>query len=175
VTARIGMMAAVLVTALLLQTVVFPTFAIAGWRPDLVVLTVVAFALADGPGTGLRYGFAAGLVADMLSGSGQLVGLSALVYLLVGYGAGISRPYLSGTGLLGRAAVAGGGSCLAIVLLGLFTLLLEVAPLTAAEIIEGAAIVGLYNAALAPVALTAVWRLARRLPSAAGSGSIAVR
>ncbi|MBA2528472.1 MAG: rod shape-determining protein MreD, partial [Euzebyales bacterium] len=52
----------VLLTALLLQTVVLPAVAVAGWRPDLVGLTVVAFALADGPDTGARYGFTAGLV-----------------------------------------------------------------------------------------------------------------
>src|SRR5690606_38026313 len=49
VTMRVVVMGAVLLTALLVATVVLPAFAIAGVRPDLVTLTVVGFALADGP------------------------------------------------------------------------------------------------------------------------------
>ena len=86
------MFASVLIAALLLATVLGPAIAIGGWRPDVVTLTVVAFAIAEGPGTGTRYGFAAGLARDLLSGSAVVLGTSALVLLVVGTLVGHLRP-----------------------------------------------------------------------------------
>ena len=68
VTARITMFAAILLLALLLQTVAFAGLSVAGWRArprpgDGGRLR------ARGPDTCLRYGFAAGLLADLLSGA----------------------------------------------------------------------------------------------------------
>ena len=104
-------MVVVMLTALLIETVMLSGLAVSGVTPPLVLLTVVGFGLSEGPGVGLRYGFAAGLLVDLLSGG--LVGLSALVYLVAGYVAGSSRPYLSGSQLVGQlsvgAAVCGGG------------------------------------------------------------------
>lgn len=156
-------MAAVLVSVLLLDTVVLPGVTIAGWRPDLVALSVVAFALADGPGAGARYGFAAGLASDLLAGVDALVGLSALVLLLLGHGAGVVRVYLAGTGVLGEMAVGALATAVAVIGYGLLGLLLGAGPLTVATVVEGGAVSGALNGLLAPFVIRPVRALSRRV------------
>lgn len=170
--ARVAMMALILLTALLLDTVVLPGISFGVWRPDLVVLTVVGFALADGAGTGARYGFVAGLTVDLLSTGSQLVGTAALVLLLVGYASGVIRPYLSATGLVGQVILAGTASTAAVLTYGLLSQLLEVASTTPWAALQSAVATGLYNAVLAPFAVTAVGTLSRKLP---GAPSVASR
>lgn len=164
--ARIAMMGIVLLTALLLATVVVPAVTFGVWRPDLVVLTVIGFAVADGPGTGARYGFAAGLAVDLLSTGTHLVGTGALVLLLVGYLSGTARPYLSATGLVGQIALAGLATTLAILAFGLLGQLLEVTPITLLAALGSALATGIYSALLAPLVLLPVAALSRRLPGA---------
>lgn len=161
---RLAAMFAVLLTALLLQTVVFAHLSIAGWRPNIVLVTVVAFALADGPPTGMRYGFSAGLATDLLSGAG-LVGLSALVYLVVGYAIGLLRPYVAGTVLTGQVAVAGVAGALAVLAHGVIALLLDVVPFTPSSVLVGAVVIGAYDALVAPFVFRPVQALSTRLPA----------
>jgi rod shape-determining protein MreD len=152
---------AVLLTALLLQTVVFAGLTVFGWRPDLVVVTVVAFALAEGPDTGLRYGFVAGLAVDLLAGAG-LVGVSALVYLLVGYLCGLLRPYVANTVLAGQVAVTAVAGAAAVLGYGLVALLLDFAHVNPLSVLAGALVVGLYDAAVAPFVCRPVAALSAR-------------
>jgi rod shape-determining protein MreD len=167
VIARTFVLTVVLLSALLLQTVVVPGLAIAGYRPDLVVVTVLAFALADGAGTGARYGFAAGLAVDLLSGGAQPVGVSALVLLVTGYTVGAIRPYLAGTALVGEIAVAVVASAAVILAYGVLALLLEATTAGLAETVRTAVIVGLYNGVFAPLLFRPLQGLSRRVsPSA---------
>jgi rod shape-determining protein MreD len=170
---RILVLGLVLVSALLLQTVVVPGFAIAGFRPDLVVLTVLAFALVDGAGTGARYGFAAGLAVDLLSGGAQPVGVSALVLLLVGYTVGAIRPYLAGTAVVGEMAVAVVASAAVVLAYGLLALLLEATAAGPVETVWTALATGLYNGLLAPLLFRPLQALSRRVAPSA-SAAIAV-
>jgi rod shape-determining protein MreD len=57
-----------------------------GGAPDLVCVVIVSIALLRGPELGALAGFGAGLALDALTW--QPLGLSALVYCLVGYSAG---------------------------------------------------------------------------------------
>lgn len=163
--ARVAMMGLVLVSALLLGTVVLSAVSFGGWQPDLVVLTVVGFALADGAGTGARYGFVAGLAVDLLSVGTQLVGTAALVLLGIGYASGVLRPYLSATGLTGQVALASTASAVAIVGYGLLGQLLEVAPSGLLAVVQSALATGVYNAVLAPLVLVPIGALCRTLPT----------
>ena len=165
-TARMGALGVVLFTALLLQAVVAPAFDVAGWRPDLVLLTVVAFAISDGHATGARYGFAAGLLADLLSGGSQLVGLSALVFLLVGDGIGRFRPYLSGTGRVGEAALGALAGAVSFGLFGGLSLLLDMGTFTPLLLLEGLVATALWTGLLTPVVTAVVRPVARRFPVA---------
>lgn len=151
-------------TVLLLATVIAPSFAVFGHRPDLLVLLVLAIAYHDGPASGARAGFTAGLVGDLLSSASGPVGVGALIVLLVGYGVGVLRPYLSGTAMAGQLAVAAGGTMIAVLGYGFLGLLLDVAPADPILALQTAVTVGLYNAVLAPFVFVGVRRLSNVFP-----------
>lgn len=77
---------ATVLPAVLLQTTVLARLPLPGGAPDLLLVLVVAFALAEGPLSGTVTGFAAGLLADL--GADHELGRTALVLALVGYVAG---------------------------------------------------------------------------------------
>ena len=77
----------VVVTALLLQQAVIARLPLPGAPPDLLLVVVVAFALAEGAVSGSVTGFAAGLLVDL--GADHQLGRTALVYVLAGYLAGL--------------------------------------------------------------------------------------
>ena len=74
-------------TALLLQLTVVSRLPLPGAAPDLVLVLVVAFALAEGPMSGMVTGFVAGLLADGLST--HEIGRLALAYAIAGYVTGM--------------------------------------------------------------------------------------
>ncbi len=83
--ARVAVALAGTLTALLLQaTVVAP--ATTPWPVSLPAVLVAVVALVDGPATGMSFGFAAGLIADL--GSHHPAGVLALCWLGVGLLAG---------------------------------------------------------------------------------------
>lgn len=83
--ARIAVAVAGTVTALLLQaTLIGPAFS--PWAVSLPAVLVAAVALVDGPATGMSFGFAAGLAADL--GSRHPAGVLALCWLGVGLACG---------------------------------------------------------------------------------------
>ncbi len=82
--------AAVITAAILLQIAVADRITFPGGTgPDLVLLTVAALALANGPMAGIVTGFCAGLALDVAPPAGHLVGQDALVFCLVGYACGL--------------------------------------------------------------------------------------
>lgn len=163
--ARVLAMGAVLLTALLFQTVIFAGMSVFGWRPDVVLVTVVAFALADGPRTGARYGFTAGLASDLLSVTG-LVGMGALVYLLVGYFCGLLRPYLAGTILTGQVAVAAAAGAAAVLAYGAVGMLLDLTSYNVGSVLAGALVIGVYDGLIAPFICRPVALLSERFEAA---------
>ena len=170
-TARIGIVALVLVTAALLQTALFPFLPLAGFRPDLLVLVTVAFALRDGPGTGLRVGFAAGLLADLLLYE-SAVGLSALVMLGIGYAVGAVRPYLAAESVSAPVILAFVAGVLGTGGYGVLAGLLGQDRYTLDLVLRASLFVGVYDALLAPIVVGFVTRLTRRFPA---QGAAAIR
>lgn len=110
--ARIAAGAAGIVTVLLLQaTVVAP--AAAPWPVSLPAVLVAVVALVDGPATGMSFGFATGLLADL--GSRHPAGVLALSWLAVGLLCGllaerhsVRRDALVAGVVCGAAGVAAG-------------------------------------------------------------------
>ncbi len=153
-----------LVTAALLQTALFPQFALGGFRPDLLLLLTAAFALRAGPVTGTVVGFVAGLLNDLLLVQ-PAVGLSAVTLLLVGYGVGLARPYLAVGSVTVPVAVAFATGLAATVVYGLLSRLLGVTGYTLELVVEASILVALYNALLAPPVFAAVGWLVERFPS----------
>jgi rod shape-determining protein MreD len=82
----IARLAVVLIVATLLQTAVAPFIRILGANPDFALIIIVCVALMKGSETGAVFGFLTGMmVAVALM---EPFGLSAFVFVLVGYFAG---------------------------------------------------------------------------------------
>lgn len=117
--ARVAVAAAGIVTALLLQAALVGPV-VAPYAVSLPLVLVAAVGLVDGPATGLGFGFAAGLVADL--GSAHPAGVFALVWMGVGLLCGLVADRQS----LRRDAVTAGvlsglGSSVATLVLALVT------------------------------------------------------
>lgn len=153
-----------LVTLLLIETVVGPELAVWGVHPNLVALSVLAVGMSGGAAAGLRYGFVAGLAIDLTAGPEAIVGISALLLLLTGYGAGLLRPFIAASQLPGQVIVAGAGVTMIVVLEELLGMLLgqEASPPLAMLVIALGA--GLYAAVLAPLVCLLAARLERLTP-----------
>lgn len=152
-----------LVTAALLQTTLFPFLMLAGFRPDLMLLVTVAFALREGALAGLRVGFTAGIISDLLLNQSPL-GLSALVYLGVGYAIGLARPYLAPESITAPVIIAFLSGLLGTAGYGLLSRLLGDERYTIALVFQASAFVALYNTLMAPIVVGLVDRLTRRFP-----------
>lgn len=120
--------AVTVITALLLQLAVIGRLPLPGAAPDLLLVVVVAFALAEGPLSGVITGFVAGLLADAVSD--HQLGRLALAYVVVGYVTGLLQddtdrstvqPFAAVAlgSLAGLAAYAGEGILLGDVRIGL--------------------------------------------------------
>lgn len=161
--ARSLVVALLLVTALVLQTALFPAVTLFGFRPDLLLLIVVAVALHDGSMAGARVGAAAGLLVDLLVSQAP-VGLSIVVYASLGHVIGLARPYLATDSVTAPLLLAFATGALGTAGYGLLTSLLADEPTTTGLVVRAALSVGLYNTLLAPVAYAVVGRLAGRFP-----------
>lgn len=150
--------------ALLITTVALPAVRVGGWRPDVVVATVVAVALADGADSGLRMGFGLGLAQDLLGASEGLVGLWALVLLVIGYVTGRARPYTAAGGLPARMAVTGIAAGVALLGYGLLGKGLDVTAISWGRLVTGALVTALYTGLVSPAVLYPVTAAVRRVP-----------
>ena len=159
-TQRFLLGAAAVLTGLLLQLAVIGRLPLPGAAPDLLLVLVVAFALAEGPLAGIATGFVAGLLADGV-GDHQL-GRLALAYVVVGYVTGLLqddvarstlRPFVAvGLGALaGLAAYTGEG-----ILLGDPRVVLHAVVRSAVSSVP-------YDVVLTPFVVPVVTGLVRRL------------
>lgn len=78
-----------LLITVLFHTTLLPEVRIAGVMPDVMLLLAVAAGLEAGPGYGALMGFLSGMLADLLLPTP--LGLSALVFTLVGYVVGVTK------------------------------------------------------------------------------------
>jgi rod shape-determining protein MreD len=163
VTARVGLVALLLATAVLLQTALLPLVAFGGFRPDLPLLVVIGFALRDGAATGVRVGFAAGLLTDLLL-QGSAVGVSALVFVVVGYLVGIARPYLSPESVTAPLALSFAASLVGTAAYGTIARLLGDARFTLQLVVAASLFVAFANTLLSPVVIGTVRALSGRFP-----------
>jgi rod shape-determining protein MreD len=154
-------LAAVLVVAVLLQSTVLAGLRLAGVRPDLLVLAVVAVAMASDATTGAVFGFVAGLVADLLFD--LPVGVSALVYTAVGFAVGQVSVYVTSSRPLVHLALAAAASLASVWCCGL---LLRVFDLSSwAAVTRSGPLVALYNLLLTPFVYPVVRALTERVPA----------
>ncbi len=160
--ARVGLLAVLVVLAVLAQTTLVARLPLPGAPPDLVLVLAIAVGLTAGRSAGTVVGFGAGLLAD--SQTDHQLGRLALAYLVAGHLAG----------RLGERSTGGRARTLAVALLGsataLAVYLAEGLALTDPRTAGPALGLGLlvavaYDVLLAPVVLPAVSAIVR------GSGS----
>ncbi len=151
-------------TAAAVQTAVLPLVAVAGFRPDLLLLLSVAFAIHDGPEAGVRIGFGAGLVTDLLLQTSAL-GVAALTYAVVGYLVGIARPYFATNSMTAPLLLAFGGSTIGALVLGLLSSLLGDAVLDVQLVLTVALFVGVVHTLLIPLVLRLTREISARFPA----------
>jgi rod shape-determining protein MreD len=147
-----------LVLALLLQTTVLERVQMFGVMPDLMLLVAIAAGITAGAARGAVVGFATGMLFDLFLRTP--LGLAALVFTLVGYAVGAAH-----TGVLRSAwyipmLTAGAASVAGVVLWAGVELVLG-EPIVPVRLATIAAVVGVTNAVLAPLAVRLVrWSLA---------------
>lgn len=90
---RTLVLVAVITTALLLQTTVFPELTLLGVKPELLYLVTVVFAALLGPAEGAVVGFVSGLAQDFLLNTPK--GITALTLTMLGYTVGLARQYIT--------------------------------------------------------------------------------
>lgn len=160
---RVGMVALVLVTAAIMQTSLLPTLSLSGFRPDLLLLLVIAFALRDGLLTGLRVAFTAGVLVDLLLNESP-VGLTALVYVGIAYAVGVARPYLAPDSLSAPLILSVAGTLIGVAGYGLLSAVLAEDPVSLSLVATAALVSSLYALLLAPVVMGIVRRLSGQFP-----------
>jgi rod shape-determining protein MreD len=152
--ATVAVLAAILLQVTVLNNLSFP----GGSPPDLVLVVVVALALASGPLDGAVIGFAAGLAVDIAPPASGLVGQSALVFCLVGFGCGKLRGALERSAWLPVAGVALGAAA-GEVLYALVGLTFGDPDITLQSVRQVLPVAVFYDVLLSPFVLYAVARL----------------
>lgn len=153
----------VILTALLVQVTVLTRLRLFGVVPDLMLLVAVAAGITGGPARGAIIGFASGMAIDIFLETP--LGLSALVFSLVGYAVGALE-----TAILRSAwwipVLTAFGACMAGE--ALFALAAQVVgrpDLVTARLGVIVITVGLTSAILAPPVVRVVgWSLLRNTP-----------
>ena len=150
----------VVVTALVVHLALLSRVRVFGVMPDLMLLVAIAAGYTAGPSGGAAVGFVSGMVVDLFLETP--LGLSALVFTLVGFAVGTV-----GTGIL-RAAwwipmlTALVASAVGEVLFAVAGAMVGQTHLVTTRLGVVAAVVGVTNALLAPLAIRMVgWAMAR--------------
>jgi rod shape-determining protein MreD len=154
---RVLAIAAVVVTALLLQSTVFADLRLLGVRPELLYLVTISVALLEGPNDGALTGFLAGLAQDFLLNEPK--GITALTLTLVGYAVGMARTYITSPSPLLPTMIVGVGTAIGLGFYEVVSFLLGNLDASPVEAVRIALLAALYNAVLTPI----VFPLLRRI------------
>src|SRR5690242_8623872 len=139
--------AAVIVTALVLQTTVFAQITLGGARPELVYLATIVLAFLEGPSSAAVAGFFGGMAQDFLLNTPK--GITALTLTLVGYVVGNLRQYLTTPNPLVPVFVVGAATSAAVVFDRLVAYLLGTS-IGFVYVLQIAVLSGIYNMLLTP-------------------------
>ena len=161
--------AAVVVAALTVQVSLLSRFSFEGARPDVMILLAVIAGYVAGPDRGAIVGFAAGMSFDVLLSTP--LGLSALVYTVVGYGVGAATVGMVRSSRIAPILVAAAGSAIGVLAYALAGTVLGEPTLDGPDLVAIVVFVAAINAVLAPFAVRAIsWTISsdsdRRSPFA---------
>jgi rod shape-determining protein MreD len=163
--ARVGVAAALVAVAVVLQVAVFPHVAWEGIVPNFCLLVVVGAALVRGPAFAATLGFFAGLMLDLAPPADHVAGRWALALVVVGYVAGLMRQdtRASATTVLATVATS---SLVGTSVYALSGLVLGDAVAGAGELARVVLVALLWDVLLTPLVLPGVMRLFTRLEPA---------
>ena len=150
-----------LVLAVALQSTVLNQITILGVKPQLSFVVVVSLAYLDGERMGVLAGFFAGLFQDFLLPA-SIIGLTAFVYTLIGYGVGRIRQYRQSESVWTPVLTVAGASAGAEVGYASLSIILGQSWVGLAYTLKVAGLVVLYNTLLTPFAFPFVDRVTRR-------------
>jgi rod shape-determining protein MreD len=150
--------AAIVLTALVLQSTVFAQVKLADAKPDLVYLVTIVLAFLEGPSAGAVAGFFGGMSEDFLLD--QPKGITALTLTLVGYAVGAIRQYVVTPSPLLPVLVVGGTTTAAVLFNQFIAFLLGQLNVGAGYVLKVAILEGVYNAVLTPFLFPLIRRVA---------------
>lgn len=146
---RTLLLAAVVLTALLLQTTVFADIRLLGARPELMYLLTISFAVLEGPASGAVAGFVGGMAQDFLLNAPK--GITALTLTLVGYAMGMLRQYIVSPSPVLPVFLVAGGTFVGVLFYGVVSFLLGQLDTTWMYLLRVAALSAIYNGILTPL------------------------
>jgi rod shape-determining protein MreD len=157
---RVISLAAIIVTALLLQSTIFAQMKLFGVRPELMYLVTILIAIIEGPGEGMVVGFVGGLAQDFMLNSPK--GLTALTLTLLGYGIGLTRQYITSPSPLLPTVLVGIGTAAGVLFYEVVGFLLGQVEQPLFYTIKVPLLTGLYGAVLTPFVYPLIRRMCER-------------
>jgi rod shape-determining protein MreD len=150
--------AAVVVTALLLQSTVFSQVKLAGAKPELMYLVTIVLAMLEGPSSGAVAGFTAGMAQDFLLNDPK--GITALSLTLLGYVVGTVRQFITTPSPALPTILVGAGTAAGLLFYGFVAFLLGRLPGDVWFLLRVAFLSAIYNALLTPLLYPVLRRVA---------------
>lgn len=155
---RVLLLAAVILSALLLQTTVFAEINLLGAKPELMYLITIAFGILEGPASGAITGFAGGMAQDFLLDAPK--GITALTLTLLGYAIGMARQFIVSPSPVLPVVLVAVGTFAGVLFYGVVSFLLGQLDATWLYLVRVAVLSALYNAILTPLAFPIMRRAA---------------
>ncbi|MGH2808735.1 MAG: rod shape-determining protein MreD [Actinomycetota bacterium] len=157
---RILAVGLVVFAALALQTTLLSRLTLLGVIPQLVLVVVICLAFLDGERVGIVSGFFGGLLLDLQLPPDSIVGLTALVYTMIGYGVGYFRQYSTGESVWTPVFAVAVGSAAAEASYALLAIILGRSWVTLVFTAKVTGLVVLYDALLTPFVFPLIRRVA---------------
>jgi len=156
----------VLLLFLVVELTVLDRLRVFGAVPDIMLLLAVVAGIVGGPRVGALFGFAAGIVLDLFLETPM--GLSALVFCLVGYAVGNLQGGVLRAAWWIPIATTLVASVAGVLFYALVATVVGEPGLVTPRLLVAAAVVGVFNALVAPLALRLVrWSLSGYEPERA--------
>lgn len=147
-------------TGLVVHLAVLGRVRVAGVMPDFMLLLAVAAGIVGGPSRGAVVGFASGFAVDLFLRTP--LGLSALVFTMVGYGVGTAQSAILRTSWWIPMLTALVASACGEVLFALSGAVVGETGMVNGHLLVVAGVVAVMNALMAPLAVRAMgWALGR--------------
>jgi len=153
---------AILIVALAIQSTLLTRVTILGVIPQLLFVVIVCLAYLEGEVMGVVVGFTGGLLQDLLLPE-SIMGLTALVYTLVGYGVGTVRSYVPSQSVWTPVITVAFASAAAEASYALLAIMMGERWVSIADTAKIGGLVVLYNTLLTPFVFPVVKRVADRV------------